>query len=388
MTSIEPTEDEVLHDGLNDARSRIFLLRLEQRLTQLVSGHESHAVIDAPSAYLRLLAHKLGSRFALEHVTSASKRQVIFTRVPTSRPPGSMLNQANLDSDMPAVGSLRIMKRADGDVHANDAKSDEPVHATDSTLAVAAASTSETDIPTADPDSGRLTKEERYRLARARIFEGDTASGSDTASLAHSGEASFSRQPSRDSPQKITRDQSLRLHSTAAPFIPRSTLVQCESAPDARQGDLAPVESNRNHDHIARWSQFATDQSTGVVAPSAHEAASMRGRIRPRALWEPPADNPAPLSAANLAALERSLAIQSLPVPSRASAVAAPATTTPAAAEVSAGLDLRPPSSHGTRVRAGPQGVGRAGVSQLSRLSQQALYPGLSVRRPTGRGPD
>lgn len=289
--SASPLDSNLL-EALESSRDRISVLRLEQEIILFLTD-DSREALEIPSlnSYQRLLAHKTGDYYHLTHVSDPARQTLLFHKHPWSRIPALKLCEVQLQSHAkpgtPATSAsqapqVRIMKR-------DPTKSPAPTPER-----VATPATSE---PSDEKGKNKLGKEERYRAARARIFQGVEEMPVEKSSPSDSKDRSASRSNSRDARQRSARrrdaetpsgfrsfssGQDFPLGSSGHLDSSQMTFATTETVHQRHQQYFQPAlgfssPASDNRDHPGLWS---TGTGTGTSA------------------------SPTPLSIANLATLE------------------------------------------------------------------------------------
>lgn len=161
--------DQNVVDALESSRDRISVLRLEQDILKFLADDERQVLeILSLNSYQRLLAHKTGDYYQLTHVSGPNKQSLLFHKHPWSKVPAVKLcdyrsgGKGGADggpaaSTAPVVPLMRRIMKRDADKAASPPQRQ-------------ASPTVQDTHETRDKD--KSDKEERYRAARARIFEG------------------------------------------------------------------------------------------------------------------------------------------------------------------------------------------------------------------------
>lgn len=195
--------DSNLLEALESARDRISVLRLEQDIIHYLADN-ARDVLEIPSlnSYQRLLAHKTGEYYQLTHVSDPARQTILFHKHPWSKIPalklcdvqmqGSSAKPVLPSAPMQQIPSFQIMKR---DATKSPANLPQRVQ------------TPVTSEPSNDKEKIKLHKEERYKAARARIFQGieESEMPPEKAVSSASRKQAGSRSNSRDARQRSAR---------------------------------------------------------------------------------------------------------------------------------------------------------------------------------------
>lgn len=199
-TALSPIDSNLL-EALESSRDRISVLRLEQDIIHFLSDNAREALeIPSLNSYQRLLAHKTGDYYHLTHVSDPARQTLLFHKHPWSKVPSLKLCDVQLQTPVriggPSTGAhqasqVKIMKR-------------------DSTKSPASvperAATPVASEPSDETGKTKMGKEERYRAARARIFQDlEESPAVERTPSRDSKKKSASRSNSRDARQRPAR---------------------------------------------------------------------------------------------------------------------------------------------------------------------------------------
>ncbi|CCG82637.1 putative R3H domain protein [Taphrina deformans PYCC 5710] len=274
--------DDNLLEALNSSKDRINVLRLEQEIVAFLQN-DSKDVLEVPSlnSYHRLLAHKTGDFYQLTHVSDTARQLILFHKHPWSKLPSEQLcdivpskqaahgkNRSTTPQSKPR--QVKIMKRV------VDTPSSPPSRlSTPASQTVAEAK-----------EKDKLEKEERYKAARARIFQGvEESSSPSTDKVLKYDSRSNSRSNSRDarfrSPRHKDSDAADFSRHTSEPYL----------GDGMGHADLDPIQMRHQQYFQADSPINAVFQRPPVDTTKNHHG-----------VWNPRSS--IPLSMANLATLE------------------------------------------------------------------------------------
>lgn len=194
--------DRNVIEALESSRDRISVLRLEQDIIDFLSDHE-RSVLEVPSlnSYQRLLAHKTGDYYKLTHVSDNSRQLLLFHKHPWSKVPAIRLCDIQVPSSSKLAKAaktpskpvqVKIMKRDVGQQRTAPERPSTPV------LQEGAQGR----------EKEKIDKEERYRLARARIFQGVEVSQVSLNDRSDRGDVRGKSQPNSRSNSRDARPKS------------------------------------------------------------------------------------------------------------------------------------------------------------------------------------
>lgn len=292
MTTISTnatTLDDNLLEALSSSRDRISVLRLEKDIVSFLED-PAHDVLEVPSlnSYQRLLAHKTGDYYQLTHVSDTARQMLLFHKHPWSKVPEQKLcnviipKVAGAESELPKASSagvrqVKIMKRV--------------VSTSSSPLPKKSILGGHNVAETKEKD--KLGKEERYRAARARIFQGveETLSNSSGEKGSKPDSKSNSRSNSRDA-----RGRNSRVREPDTSEYSRRSL----------EPQFVNSQHNPGGDAIQKRHQqyFQSDPQINSI----YQRPALDKKSHP-AVWNPRSS--IPLSMANLATLEAQTSQQS-----------------------------------------------------------------------------
>ncbi|MCJ1313262.1 hypothetical protein MMC25_006939 [Agyrium rufum] len=108
--------DEKLIEALDSPKDRLYLLQIEQQVIAFIQDAQK-AILDLPpcNSFCRLLAHRLGDYYALEHIVDNAITAVRFYKTPSSSIPAplSSFSKPSIVSSGPVstLPSMKIMRR-------------------------------------------------------------------------------------------------------------------------------------------------------------------------------------------------------------------------------------------------------------------------------------
>lgn len=260
--------DKDLIAALQHPQDRHIVVKLEQDILAFVKNKAaSELELPLTPAYHRLLAHKVSDYYHLSHVSDSARNTIVLSKQKSTKAPKVMLCNVGLSKGKPQPGGskVQIMKR-------------EPVVETKPEPVLVKPIYGEP-----PPKNEKVEKEERYRAARARIFQGVAETGLGTEAGAEP--KIKSRSQSRDS---------------------RSKKWDADDSSYSRdQFDSFVSDPEHEIDLQQRHSQYFQPALAEPFLPVS------RGPKPNRAIWN--SKSSAPLSMANLAQLEAQTARSSTP---------------------------------------------------------------------------
>ncbi|ORY83107.1 hypothetical protein BCR37DRAFT_392465 [Protomyces lactucae-debilis] len=327
--------DEALLDALKTStQHRVLLLALEAQLTAFIQTNLDLPVLETNrlNGFQRLLAHKLGDYYFVDHTLDRARGLIMFSRLPHSKVPEKTLMTLWQDAQREQADAsgvslaqqpkMRIMRRTDAS------------HSSPATPRQASPAPSSAQ----SKDQEAKDKETRYNLARARIFkdfEPEAASATTSPQLAADDfpRQAFSDKGTRSSPggrlqsrpfkaRKAVPDpeysrtlippawsQGLSQGQSAqhAPSLDESPSFLEDNLQDrhAQYQNQAPANSDRLADALARGvPEFQMPTNTGGTNGRTISALPVPPRSPAGNIWQ--YKSTIPLSSANLAALEAS----------------------------------------------------------------------------------
>lgn len=281
--------DENLLDALGHPGDRIAVLQIEQLVQHFLAGKGTNNLkYESDNSYLRLLAHKVGSYYNLNHVSDPDRNVISFEKTPLITLPLTNLcdiavskeqQPLVVQSKMQGTTKVKIMRRDKATKSSPETRSSLP------------------SSDNASQEKDKIDKEERYRAARARIFQG-VAESDVIATEKSSGDKTKSRSHSRDSRQRSRRkdvDEVAYARNLPLEQFGGLTIENTESF-------LEPSSLQQRH------SQYFQQTMAESPVHSLNSSPVLRAPTVSRAIWN--SRSTAPLSMANLAQLEAQTAQQ------------------------------------------------------------------------------
>lgn len=334
--------DRNVIEALESSRDRISVLRLEQDIVEFLADND-RTVLEVPSlnSYQRLLAHKTAEYYKLTHVSDNNRQILLFHKHPWSKIPAVKLCDIQVPT---STKSAKAAKASITPVQVKIMKRDAGRQLTTperlSTLVLPDAAQ--------EREKEKIDKEERYRLARARIFQGVEESQITQIERLNHGDTRAKSQPTSRSNSRDAR--------------PKARKWEQDTPSASRPNDFQDLTVNQSDHESPAYSRLA---GGGIQQryQQYYQAASPQS-----AYSRPPLDSThygvwnsrstTPLSMANLATLEAQTSKQSF----SPSASIVPLPSGPAMSPKPAGRALFPPLAQESKVW-GPPSTPVAGRS-------------------------